>query len=144
MSTAIARPRLFAEFDAALPGRTLWLVAAGGYGKTTLATSYAAERGLPLLHLAVGDAGLTVGDLFYRLREGALRVLGEEAASLPVLNPDVPPARRYSPGSSPRSWCDWRPRARCCSSTTSIGCTRSTPSTRSWSPSPGRRAPGSG
>ncbi|WP_205599899.1 hypothetical protein, partial [Arhodomonas sp. KWT] len=88
MNNAIARPRLFTALDDCPAGRIPWLVAAGGYGKTTLAVSYAQARGAALLHLAVGDAGLTAGELFFRLREQAVSVLGEAAEALPVLNPE--------------------------------------------------------
>lgn len=85
---AIERPRLFQLLDEQGPGAAMWLVAAGGYGKTTLAMSYARSRGLPIIWLSVPESSMSVGEFFYALREAVIAVLGSEAMSLPVLNPE--------------------------------------------------------
>lgn len=85
---ALDRPRLFCLLDNQMPRNAIWLVAAGGYGKTTLAVSYAESRNLPVIWLSVPEAGLSVGEFFYQLREAAVAAAGMTAASLPVLNPE--------------------------------------------------------
>ncbi len=66
----------------------VWLVAAGGYGKTTVALSYAEEQALPMLRLAIPAHGLSIGEFFYALRQQAIQLLGDDAMALPVLNPE--------------------------------------------------------
>jgi DNA-binding SARP family transcriptional activator len=85
---ALERPRLFDLLDAFEQSSVVWLVAAGGYGKTTLAMSYARSRDLPAIWLSVPESGLSVGEFFYGLREAAIAVLGPDAMALPVLSPE--------------------------------------------------------
>ena len=84
----LERPRLFQWLDAQRSDALVWLVAAGGYGKTTLAISYARARELPVIWLSVPESGLSVGEFFYALREAAIATLGEPAVSLPILCPE--------------------------------------------------------
>lgn len=85
---ALERPRLFEVLDSLEQSTAVWLVAAGGYGKTTLAMSYARARDLPVIWLSVPESGLSVGEFFYALREAAIDAFGPDATSLPVLSPE--------------------------------------------------------
>lgn len=82
------RKRLYERLDATPERAIAWLIAAGGYGKTTLALNYARARGWSTLYLPIPHAGLSVGEFFYALREQARAVLGRSAEALPVLNPE--------------------------------------------------------
>ncbi|WP_435103300.1 BTAD domain-containing putative transcriptional regulator [Arhodomonas sp. AD133] len=88
MFTPIERPRLFADLDAVGGGTIVWLVAAGGYGKTTLALTYAHHRALRLIHFTGMHSGVTVGEFFHGLRARAMETMGALAERLPVLNPE--------------------------------------------------------
>jgi ATP/maltotriose-dependent transcriptional regulator MalT/DNA-binding SARP family transcriptional activator len=81
---ALPRPRLFARLDDAAKRPVLWLSGAPGAGKTTLAASWLEARRLRHLwyQLDVGDADTAT--FFHYLREGAQRVAGKAAASLPL------------------------------------------------------------
>lgn len=85
---ALERPRLFQLLNSLERSTVVWLVAAGGYGKTTLVMSYARSRDLPVIWLSVPESGLSVGEFFYALREAAIAALGPDATSLPVLSPE--------------------------------------------------------
>lgn len=84
----VERQRLFRLLDAVPAGAVVWLVAAGGYGKTTLALTYARAASRSVLYLAIPATGLTVGEFFFGLREQARRVYGSDADALPLLNPE--------------------------------------------------------
>ena len=81
------RPRLFQQMDV-MPDAVIWLAAAGGYGKTTLAQLYAHHRSLPVLLLNIPEQGLTTGAFFFTMREAAQTALGEGAGTLPLLSPE--------------------------------------------------------
>src|SRR5690625_7822998 len=53
---ALARPRLFAQLNHFQDKAATWIVAAGGYGKTTLAVSYAASQNKSLIWLLIPEA----------------------------------------------------------------------------------------
>ncbi|MFP4560303.1 MAG: BTAD domain-containing putative transcriptional regulator [Thiohalorhabdus sp.] len=82
------RPRLYTFLDEAGAGEVVWMAAAGGYGKTTLAHSYPQARGLPLLKVVVPEWGITPGELFHALRQEAKASLGQACTDLPVLGPE--------------------------------------------------------
>ncbi|TGG95164.1 hypothetical protein E4656_01715 [Natronospirillum operosum] len=84
----LARPHLTDLIARNADSSILWLAAAGGYGKTSTARSYAAESGKQLLQLPVPPQGLSIGGFFYALRQQVLHLLGDDALALPVLNPE--------------------------------------------------------
>ncbi|MCH8550938.1 MAG: hypothetical protein LAT62_03310 [Natronospirillum sp.] len=84
----LVRPRLTATLAQKSSSSLIWLVAAGGYGKTTLALSYAEAQKRTLLRLPIPPHGFSVGEFFYALRQQAIQLLGDEALALPVLNPE--------------------------------------------------------
>lgn len=83
---ALERPRLFQLIDKT--PYASYLVAAGGYGKSTLVHSYSLSKQLPLLSILIPESGMSVGEFFYKLRQTAIAVLGKKAADLPILSAD--------------------------------------------------------
>lgn len=81
------RPRALAALQAAGDGQVVWLVAAGGYGKTTLARDCARRGGRCLVELTVPESGWTTGEQFRLLRTRALAALGNSALEPPVYTP---------------------------------------------------------
>lgn len=84
----LSRPRLIQRLETRTSDRILWLVAAGGYGKTTLALDFLAQRQETAVYLPISKTHFGVGEWFYSLRQRALDSLGESALALPVLTPE--------------------------------------------------------
>lgn len=55
-NTAVTRPRLNQTLEALTANHIVWLVAAGGYGKTTLALDYLTQHRIDHLYLPIPDA----------------------------------------------------------------------------------------
>lgn len=85
---ALARPRLFAQLNHFQDKAATWIVAAGGYGKTTLAVSYAASQNKPLIWLLIPEAGMSAGEFFFKLRQETIRSVGKAASQLPIFSPE--------------------------------------------------------
>lgn len=92
----VERVRPFAALDAVPDACITWLAAGGGYGKTTLARSYARRLDRPLLELPIPDGGLATGELFHLLRSTSAAVRGPEAPE--------PPAYTAEHSGSPRDF----------------------------------------
>ncbi|MFW6350276.1 MAG: BTAD domain-containing putative transcriptional regulator [Thiohalospira sp.] len=84
----LRRERLEALCDEVTPRATLWLAAAGGYGKTTLVEEWAGVRQRALLRIAVPAGGLTAGDLFLELAAAARPHRHPDATPLPAFAAD--------------------------------------------------------
>jgi ATP/maltotriose-dependent transcriptional regulator MalT len=90
----LPRERLLARLDAAV-GASLWIAAPAGHGKTSLAASYARERGLACTWLRLAAADADAAGFFAHLSQAA-------RARLPVPQPEqlgdmAAFARRYFP-----------------------------------------------
>lgn len=85
---SITRSRLHQALDTKVPGHIVLLIAAGGYGKTTLALDYLSERPTGYIYLPIPMVNSGVGEWFYRLRQRALDNQGDTALTLPVLTPE--------------------------------------------------------
>ena len=83
----VNRPRAMAALKAAGDDGVVWLAAAGGYGKTTLARDFARRRRRCLVELPVPESGWTTGELFRLLRARTLAVLDGTPVELPVYTP---------------------------------------------------------
>ncbi len=66
--SVVPRERLYRRISEQPPGVMVWLAAAGGYGKTTLAQAYARRQGDTLIHLAVPGCGWTPADFFHAVK----------------------------------------------------------------------------
>ncbi|MCH8532787.1 MAG: hypothetical protein LAT65_18195 [Saccharospirillum sp.] len=84
----LRRPRLNQTLESITSERILWLVAAGGYGKTTLALDFLSQRKINHLYLPIPKTALGIGEWFFSLRQRALDSFGETALALPVLTPE--------------------------------------------------------
>ena len=84
----LRRDRLETLCDEVTPRATLWLAAAGGYGKTTVVEEWAEVRQRALLRVAVPTSGLTAGDLFLELAAAARPHRHPDAAPLPAFAAD--------------------------------------------------------
>lgn len=83
MGAAVLREALFARLDQP-PGRTaIWIHGAPGSGKTTLAASYLASRGLVHLWYQVDADDADPAAFFHHLRVAARRLEGLRTADLP-------------------------------------------------------------
>lgn len=85
---ALPRPRLFEIIDRFKNKHATWIVAAGGYGKTTLAISYAHHNTRPTLWLRIPESGASVGEFFFKLRQRCIELIGTSGSKLPILNPE--------------------------------------------------------
>lgn len=85
---ALARPRLFDAINQHKRYYATWLIAAGGYGKTTLAISYAHHQSKPIIWLLIPEAGISTGEFFFKLRQQTINVIGLAGKKLPILNPE--------------------------------------------------------
>ncbi|BDG02229.1 hypothetical protein [Anaeromyxobacter oryzae] len=90
LATVVVRPRLYRRLDAAARRPIVWISAAAGSGKTTLAASYLAARRRPCLWYQVDARDADPATFFYYLREGArrMRLRGHAAPPLPLLTPE--------------------------------------------------------
>jgi LuxR family maltose regulon positive regulatory protein len=100
LARGIARPRLFKLLDEALQKAAIWIVAPGGAGKSTLATTYIAERKLPYLWYQIDGDDADPATFFYYLGEATKQAQSSQDIFLPLLTPeyltDIPGfARRY-------------------------------------------------
>lgn len=85
---ALSRSRLNQALQAKISEHIVWLVAAGGYGKTTLALDFLTQRASNYFYIPIPKVDFGLGEWFYSLRQRALDSQGEAALALPVLTPE--------------------------------------------------------
>ena len=84
------RTRLFDQLDDARDRPGVWVTGPAGSGKTTLAASYVADRGLPCLWYTL-DAGDADPATWFSYLGMAARGLASEGTELPALTPEYLP-----------------------------------------------------
>lgn len=86
---ALARPRLYDLLDRAAEHPIVWICAPPGAGKTTLAAGYLDARRIRHLWYQVDAGDADPATFVHYLREGAGRLAGRKAASLPAYAADL-------------------------------------------------------
>ncbi|NJD07082.1 MAG: hypothetical protein FIA97_11385 [Methylococcaceae bacterium] len=87
MSSPILRQRLFDRLDALRERAIVWIVAPPGSGKTTLASSYLAERRIRHYWYQVDAADGDIATFFHYLRQ-AIQQADRRSPPLPALTPE--------------------------------------------------------
>lgn len=87
----IPRPRLFERLDALAHSPTIWITAPPGSGKTTLVSSYLAERGLRCLWYQLDADDGDVATFFYYLGLAVRQAVARDDLALPSLTPEYLP-----------------------------------------------------
>ncbi len=82
---AVPRERLFERLDRFWEGPVIWISGPGGCGKTTMASSYLQERGIPSLWYQVEEADKDLATFFYHLGAAFSSAFPKRKKTLPLL-----------------------------------------------------------
>lgn len=97
----VLRPRLFERLDDLRDSSIIWIAGPPGAGKTTLTSSYLAERGLGSLWYQLDGDDADVATFFYYLGLAVQQATARDDLVLPALTPEYLPGiksftRRYA------------------------------------------------
>lgn len=81
------RPRLFQRLDGLLDAPVVWVAGAPGAGKTTLISSYLAERGISALWLQIDAGDVDPASFFHYFSLAIRKAAAGDCPALPVLVP---------------------------------------------------------
>jgi len=84
----VRRSRLFAELDASLDSKVIWISSPAGSGKTTLVSSYIDESALPAVWYQLDEGDADLATFFYYMGLAAKNANPRKRKPMPLLTPE--------------------------------------------------------